>query len=450
MYADIRSAQRHLQELVAQSLWRLRMQAALDAAVIVATIAAWLLVPLVLLQRVLSLDALGLNVWVAWVALLALGFPYILWRMFSTHIHEQFAAVMADERLGLHARLCTALTLDPEAAPEFSEAFYAEAAERLARLNPAQAFPIRTPRMARLLPLPALLAAGIWFLVPQQDRAGFVAMAQEKRRAEEALERVPQNLKEQLQDLKQDQTDNPLQDSAEYKVNQLIKKAEAIAKEMEQGQRDPNEAVVALADLKREIGEEKEKLADKGKDFAERLKQLSQKELNLEDGDMTRAVSEALKEGDTDKAAAEMRKLARKIKNEILNDKNKSDEEKAAALKQLKTEIERLAGALEQDKELAEDLMEAARKSMDASEFEKLTDEIKEQLKNQGGKTATQLAEELEAEMNEAADEMQEMAEQDEEALSPEDEEAKEDLESLEASVDEAMEGLVEQKPGGG
>ena len=446
-------AKQELQVLVNRALNRLRLQEAIRATVFALTAVLWALVPMLLLERLLSLSAMGIGIWVLWFGLLALCIPYVIYRAFSSGIHERFAAVLADERLGLHARLCTALTLDSATASPFSDAFYAEAAARLAKLDSASAFPIQTPRLAWLLPLPALLTLGVWYLVPQQDRMGFVAKVQEQRRAEDAGKRAHDVLSQTLVDLKaKEQAEVPAADSAQYKVKQMIKKAEDLTRELKEGTRDPKDAIIALAELKREIGEEKDKLND-GKDFAERMKELGTKELNLEESDFTRQVSEALKDGDAGLAAKEMRRLARKIKNEILGDEGKTPEQKAAALQKLKNEMEKLAGALADEEGLSEQLQELTRKSMEAGEYEALQEAVKKQLAKDGGKNSEQLAEDLEREINQAAEELDEIAEHDPEDVSAENQDAADQMEQLEESVEGAMEELNEQGPaceGGG
>ena len=74
---------------------------------------------------------------------------------------------------------------------------------------------------------------------------------------------------------------------------------------------------------KRELAEEKQRLED-GKSFQERLEKISARDLNLDDGALSKAVSEALKMGDPGLAAREMRKLAQAAKDRILNNADKT------------------------------------------------------------------------------------------------------------------------------
>jgi hypothetical protein len=139
---------------VDDALLRLRVQEALRSGVLVLTILLWVLVPLLLCDRLLSLAQVGFSIWMIWGGLAALSLPYVLWRAFSRRINEQLAAVLADDRLGLHSRLCTALALGEDDPTGFTDVFYAEAAARLAHLDIAQAFPIQMPRLTYLLPQP--------------------------------------------------------------------------------------------------------------------------------------------------------------------------------------------------------------------------------------------------------------------------------------------------------
>jgi hypothetical protein len=419
---------------VDHALLRLRLQEALRSGVLALTVLLWTLVPLLLCDRLLSLAQVGFSIWIVWGALAALSIPYILWRTFSRRINEQLAAVLADDRLGLHSRLCTALALSQDDPTGFTDVFYAEAAARLARLDIATAFPTEMPRLAYLLPLPAIFAAGIWFMEPQ-DRMGWVAEARKKHQQEENHKKVAQKLLDmKLQDLKREVDEKPVTDAGEFKVpGQLLKKAQDIAKQIKEGQLNQEQALQALVALKREIGEARDNVQP-DKSVADRLKDLKASDLNLEEGDLTRQVSEALKAGDAGLAAKEMRRLADKIKKEILDNPNKTPEQKAEDLKKLQKEMEKLAGALAEQQALSGQLQEISKDALDAGELQKLAD----QLKQQGGKNAEQLANELEQAIEQAADEMEQL----EEDAGEDDDPNEEALDQLEDNVDEALDGL--------
>lgn len=449
MSLDGVSARRHLHAHIGAALARLRMQEAIRATVFSLTVVFWILVPLIFFDRLFSLDALGVPVWIIWGCLVALCIPYVLLRAFSSGINESLAAVMTDERLGLHSRLCTALALNPDQDPEFSEAFYSEAAENLAALDPTKAFPYSMPRLAYLLPIPAVIAAGIFYFMPQQDRLGLIAEREDKRRAEAVQKETLKQFHGRLEDLKRDQQEPVSENTAQYKVKQLVKQAEDIAKQVREGKRNPEDAIIAIAELKREIGENKDDLTD-GKDFMSRLKKLSTKDLNLEENDFTRDVSKALKSGDASMAARQMRKLARKLKKDIMQNEDMTQQQKAEALKKLQREMEKLAGALAEQEALQGNMREISKKAMEAGEYEALQDEVKKFKAQQGGKSAEEMAEELEEMMDDAADEMERLEDENEPELDEEEEETMEALEGLDEALDEFMEGMNDSCAGEG
>src|ERR1043165_2288058 len=142
----------------------------------------------------------------------------------------------------------------------------------------------------------------------------------------------------------------------------MIKDAEKIAKDLKEGDNNTEQSLQGLVALKKQIEDEKEKI-QRGKEFADRLEKLQAKDLNLEETDLSKNVSEALKMGDAGLAATEMRKLAKKVKDEILNDDTKSPEQKQKELDKLQRELEKLAGALADDAALRDKLQELSKRS---------------------------------------------------------------------------------------
>ena len=142
------SAQARVQTIVAHALTRLRLQQAVLATGVALTLVAWVTCGLILADKYFSLSKIGFDIWPVSIGLLVLAIPYVLWRALTPRLHRQLAAVLADDRLGLNARLSTALTLDPNdpASAAFREPFYAEVLAHLQKLDLEKAFPIRVPR----------------------------------------------------------------------------------------------------------------------------------------------------------------------------------------------------------------------------------------------------------------------------------------------------------------
>lgn len=431
----ILSARLRLQQYVARAVFRLRVQEALHAVLVASTLSLWLLAVLIFFDKLFSLAQIGIPVWIVWGAVTVLAVPYVLWRVFSPRIHENLAAVLADDRLKLNARLSTALTLDlsDPANAAFSEAFFAEALGKLQSLNVTQAFPIRVPRAYGLLLLP-MLACGLLlrFMTPQ-DKLGLVKAYENKRKADAMRQKAASALEAKIEDLKKKVAEDG--ENANEKVKQFIQQAGNIANELKEGKRTPQEALAQLAGFKKDIQDEKAKL---GKDFLERLEELKAQDLNLEDNALTKDVSEALKMQDPNLAAQQMRTLGKKIKD-TLNDPEKTPEQKQKAMEQLQREVDRLAGALAEDEALREGLKELSQKSMSAADFQKLEEEVKKALEKEGKGRSAQ---DLEKQLEEVAQELERLAEDNDAEMSEADEKADNELSELEDGADKAMESM--------
>ena len=437
---DLSRAQSRLRSYTGSALTRLRIQAGLDAFAFALTISAWTLVLLLFADKLFGLKNLGINVWIVWAGFSILGVPFVLWRMFSPNLHERRAAILADDRLGLHARLSSALTLDfadPNNA-HFSEAFLSEAMRKMSAIRVQHAFPIRAPRLLAWLAVPAIAAAGIYYLMPKQDVLGITARAEARRRAEERKAAAADNLQGKLEDLKKDMEEKSAdKNGGEFKVNQHIKDAQNIAKELKDRKIDSNEALLALGAVKQQMEKEKDDL-QRGKEFADRLAKLQAKDLNLDEADHTKSISEALKAGDAGLAAKDMRKLAQQMKD-LLNDPNKTPEEKKKEMEKLKNELEKLAGALAEDEALRDKLKEMSQTSMSAADYQKLQEEMNKAERKQ---TPKKFGDDIERQAEQVADELERLEEEQDTKLNEEEKEETNELEKIEEGVDEAMENL--------
>ncbi len=447
---ELISGRERLRRYVSSALARLRAQEALRATTVVLNISAWLLALCIFSDRLFSLEKLGVNVWIIWGAITALGIPYILWRTYSPRIHQNLAAVLADDRLRLHARLCTALTLDLDdpANAAFGEAFFEEALSKLNVLKVEQAFPVSFPRSMSFAILPGVIAALLFYFMPQQDVLGLVTGAQKKRKAELVRQTAASQLEKQLEDMKQKRPDTQVDpNTGQYKVQTMMEKAAGIAKDIKDGKRNTEEALVALGQIKRDIEAEKEKITE-GKDFLDRLEKLSAKDLNTEEGALTKEVSEALKMGDPSLAARELRKLAEKMKAEVLENKDMTEEQKKKELEKLQREVEKLAGALADDEKLSQDLNDLS-KTLNAADFEKIQQAMKdyENPKNKG--KHKNLGDDMQNELNNVADELERLEEDNDDKLSEDEKDEMNQLDEVEESVDQAMEGMENQDENG-
>ncbi|MGD0092771.1 MAG: hypothetical protein ABSE73_22900 [Planctomycetota bacterium] len=450
LYPTLFSARQRLRAHATVALLRLRTQEALSALLVSGAVSVCVLLVALLADRYFSLSKAGINVWILWGGITALGVPYILWRVFTPKLHERLAAVLADDRLRLQARLCTALTLDlqDERAAEFSAAFFAEALGRLEKLNLRQAFPVRVPRAFALLLVPLAACVAVCMFMPYQDRLGLLKGQEEKRKAETQRQKAAALLEGKLEDLRDKLKDSADEKAGVFKVNQLLAQAGDVAKDLRDGKRNPEEAMLALGQLKREIQEEKDKLT-KGKEFLDRLEKLKAKDLGVEESALTKEVAEALKMGDAALAAEKLRKMAQEIKKDVLDDPSKSSAQKEEQLKQLQREVERLAGALAEDEALSEGLRELSEKVLSAADYQKLKDEIKKQQEKQG-KGSKQKGSEIEQQIEEVAEELERLEEDNDANLDEDEKDEMDKLDNVEDAIDEALDGLANPEAGEG
>lgn len=447
--AGLYPARQRIRQYADRALARMRLQECINAVLVSGTVLLWMLVLFLFADRMFSLAKVGISVLVIWSLLSALAIPYIIWRTFTARLHETLAAVLADDRLGLHARISTALTLDlnDPANDAFGEVFYAEALHRLEALNIEQAFPVRISRAFVLLLLPIGLSFAIYQFMGYQDKAGWIAAAENRRKADVQQQKAATLLEGKLEDMKKKVDEQADEQGGQFKAQQLIQQADKIARDLKDGKRNPDEALIALGQLKKQIENEKDKLSQ-GKEFLERLEKLQAKDLNLEDSDLTKNVSEALKMGDPGLAARQLRRMAQDIKKDILDNPNKTDDQKKQDLEKLKREVEKLAGALAEDEALRENLQELSEKMMDSADFQKLQSEIKKQMEKQN-KGNKKHGDDIEKQIEQVAEELERLEEDNDVQLNEGDEKKMENLEAVEDGVNEAMEGIANESEEG-
>jgi hypothetical protein len=445
--ATIISAREQLRGKIARGLARLRLQAAINASVVAAAISLTLLCLFIFLDRFLSLQKIGIDIWVFWGAITALSIPYVLWRAYSPKLHHSLAAVLADERLGLHSRLSSALTLDLEdpATMRFGEAFFAEAQGTLHALNVERAFPIRVPRYLALLLLPIVACLGMYLFMPYQDRLGLAAAKENKQREALVAETKARKVEGKLEDLKKKIDERTSDKAGEYKVpNQILQKAQDVNKELKDGEKNASEALVAMGKLKQEAEEKREELL-KEKKFTDRLKKLKEQKIDAE-SDAGKGLTDALKEQDAARAAEEMEKAIAKTR-QLLDDETRTADEKKKELEKFKNDLEKLANseALKDDKALKEKLSDLADKLQETADHQNLDDKTKKELE-QKGKGSTQQKNDLEKKMDDAASELDRLNKDNDAKLNPQDQQKLNDLNQVVDSLDNVMNDLSQDE----
>ncbi|HOX07786.1 MAG TPA: hypothetical protein PK280_15405, partial [Planctomycetota bacterium] len=358
--SDQTSAVTHLPAVLAAAARRLRINDALRACCAAMLGALATMVLLVLVQRLLldpatasgkgPLAFLHMPAWALWAMLgLALIPAAAGLAAFLRSRHGAIsAALAADERLGLRARLSSAVALEAAAGGgPMSPALFADAWSHASALDVRRDFPLRLPRPALFLP-PALIALGLALaFVPQHTPSGGGGTSPSSLNKEEirqiaelmenriaALERKPGE-PQRPEDLPSEK----LKDDMSKLVNEMKEAA------------DREQAIAQLNKLLDEA-----KLAEQRLAGMEKLvRQMEQLEKLGDKADLPKGPAEqtaaAMARGDFKKAAEELGKLAEKLKDGKLTDKEAGE---------LKRDLERLAKMDGDWKELSDELAKAA------------------------------------------------------------------------------------------
>jgi hypothetical protein len=444
---ELLQQRKKLMAVLGKGLNRLRLQAALDTFVASLLVVFSTLPFLTAADRLLALSELGWSWPILWFGLLAMILPVTLWFAFSPKITAASAAALLDERLRLQTRFGTALALErvwgetsddfarTPAERCFANAFYLETAARMPSVNPQRTIPLQLAPLAWFLPLPLLLAAGLWWRLPQRDLLGFAeerrGRTQEREKQNKAAERLNKFL-----DLKKDVLQDPTDDEKDGGLQGLAQAAGKIAEDLEKGERTPQENLVELGKLREKIEERKNELM-KGKSFVERLENLGKKDAgenpDSPDGKGD-SLSKDLLQGDTDAAARSLRRLGRSLEQAARSGDAQGLAEGAREVEKLREELERLAAKAEKDPALQEKLQELARQLAE-SEYEGL---------NAGKPMTDEQAEKMAEQLERLAEFLEGLGEEDEVLLDDSEEEELAELEILEDDVEEAMDELCE------
>lgn len=363
------------------------------------------------------------------------------------------AALELDGRFQLRERVTTTLMLTPETRDSpAAQALIADANERVARLDVPSRFPVRLSRKALIVPgCAVLLAVVALFYDPNLSTAQADPAKKKEERQFVLAKEVNQDVNN-LKKLTQTKWFKNLTGDEDKKlkeeIEQLLKldpKSEDQAREMAQKiQQVKNNIQDRIDDMKAE--------QEKKKELQNQLKKLGQeggKDKEDQDGP-AKDVQKALQEGDAEKAAAKMKEIADKLKNDQLNDKDKQDLKKQ--LDDLKQQLQEAADQKADKENLNKEQQGLDKEKQD---LKKQQDELKKDEENlnkdKGKDGAAQKAKELKAKQD-ALDQKQNALEQKQQALEKLDAQMKEngeklkDLKEVAKDLDQAQKKLGEGK----
>jgi hypothetical protein len=327
-------AMRELEQLVSAARWRLNFALFLSLCTRTLAIGLALVSVAWLAPKIWSLNSwlpgvevpawywgtlsIGLLLGLIWAALQ-------LWRRRPSPLD---AAVEIDQRFALRERLSSAWALDPATADSAAgQALLADAAERAARIDIRDQFPIRLERRAAWLLVP-IAAIAILALLPDAETTQPVAITpvvNEQKPIEVAVEVAKKSLEEKAKQLEE----QGLKDAA-AELETLARKLDALPA----GAADlKKEALVKINDVREQLEQKRSELGN-----VETLKENLAKLKQAGEGTADK-LTQALAESDFEQARELVKELARKLKAGELSEQERQ---------RLSADLKKLAAAADQ------------------------------------------------------------------------------------------------------
>lgn len=284
---------------------------------------------------------------------------------------ELTAALSLDEKFGLRERVTTSLTLSPDAqASPAGQALLADVEQRLAGLDVASRFPLRLRWNAVLVPAcaAALVLAAFFFDDHMKGHAG------QKPSDELAQEPVqsPQ-LDEKLKKL--EKKAQPKQDEAAQKgekLKQFEDDLDKLAVKPRGNKQEVKDLLKEATALEDQMAAHRQMLAERKQALRDQLRQMDRLGQQDKQDGPAKDLQKALDQGRLDDAKEEIEKLAKKMQEGQLDEKEK--EQLAKQVKQIKEKIEQLSRQKEEEERL-EDLVRKG--GPDAEELQRQLDELR-------------------------------------------------------------------------
>jgi len=335
------------------------------------------MVPLVL-TRTGWMTAEGM--WQAWLASLVFPVAGLVWA-FASRISPEALATRIDTENALKARLTTSYCFlqVPEAErTDFMRAAIADAEGHLAGIKVAPAVPFSFPHSG-LAFFGAAAALALLVLVRPPVARGMLPEEEPVPVVEAILsDEDVAIMKEELEALKEE-----LKDSDNPEVEELLARMQDLIEKVDEREIKKEEFITEVDEIKDKFFE------PKNEEWKQLLEEMGKVEDELEKDANTKALAEALKEGDMEKAARELEKLGEKIANGEMSDKDidKLAKRLEKLAKQFENDSEKLAQALkEKEKELEALKKKLEDKAKDMSpEDKKRLSRLERQLKDLKG-----------------------------------------------------------------
>ena len=259
------------------------------------------------------------------------------------------AALMIDEKFGLKERVTTSLSLEPgqENTPA-GQALLADVNQRLADLDMRSKFPVTVSWLAGIMPVAAvILAVAAFYYQPPATHANIPADDKKAEAPPNAVE-----IEQKLNQLKKKASPRPRDDRPPSEdLKNIEAELDRIANRPRSTKEQLRERIKEMTALEDQAKNKEKEMAERSNSIRHQLQQLDR--LGNQDGNRegpARDLQKALAEGNLDQAKDEIQKLAKKLKENQLSNKEKQD--LAKQLEDTQKKLERLAEQRDKQEEL--------------------------------------------------------------------------------------------------
>lgn len=341
----------------------------LFAALIVATVAC--AVPGI---RAVAVDIETWNL--AWIAGgIAVALVGSLVYAIASAPSRERVAMEVDKRFGLNERLSSSLTMTPaDRESEFGLAVISDADRRADKLKIAEKFAFQPSKLGWLplaitpiLVIVMLLVDPTQAVDPNKENEVDPAVAAQVKRASLQLKKRIEQQKRNA-DAKGLKEAHDLFEKLERDLNKITEKKNI----------DRKEAMIALNDLKKVLEERREQLGS-----PDQMRKAMSQMKSLQAGP-AEEVAKSIAKGDFGKAEQAMQKLAKKLKDGKLTDKEKEQLQKQ--VEQLKEQLQKSIADQKQKQDELKDKIEQAKRegrSQDAAKMQQQLNQMQQQSKQQ-------------------------------------------------------------------
>jgi hypothetical protein len=279
------------------------------------------------------------------------------------------AALSLDAKFGLKERVTTSIGLtSAERESAAGEALLADVDQRIAALDIGSRFPVALRWTAALVPVCAILLAVAAFLYQPnktQARSAEDELSQPLANAEQVEQKL-KKLEKKAGDRKKGDASKP------EKIQQFEDEMEKLTVKPRENRKQAQDLIKDATALEEKMMNHQRGLVDRNQALKEQLQQMDRPNKTEKQEGPANELQKALKDGDLDKAKEEIDKLAKKLEDKKLDEKDQEQLQKQ--MEDIKEKIQRIA---DQEKE-QERLEELARKAgPDGDEAQRQLDQLK-------------------------------------------------------------------------